>query len=301
MIDKKTKCGYVAIIGAPNAGKSTLTNALVGQKITIVTHKVQTTRCRITAIALKDEAQIIFLDTPGIFTLPKSRLDRSMINAAWTGVSDADTVVLTVDATRGLTKDVENILASFQESQRPLVLVLNKIDLIKKEKLLALAATLSARLTFSEIFMLSAEKGSGIQDFGRYIASTMPEGEWLYPEDQLADIPERLLAAEVTREKILLRCHQEIPYNITVETESFKSCSDGSVRISQIIFVVRDAHKKILIGKSGAQIKTISMLARTEMTEVFDRPVHLFLIVKVRDNWQEDPERYKQMGLRFNV
>lgn len=294
-----TQCGYVAIIGAPNAGKSTLTNILVGQKIAIVTHKVQTTRSRITAIAIEDQAQIVFLDTPGIFK-PQGRLDRAMVDAAWAGAEDADVVVLLIDAAKGVTEEVDDILSSLKNTKRPVILALNKVDLVKKDRLLGLAAELNDKLAFAETFMISAETGSGVEAFRSHLAGRMPHGVWLYPEDQLADISERLLAAEITREKLFLRCHQELPYAATVETESFKEQPDGSLRIEQVIFVQRDSQKKIVLGKGGQQIKVIGQLARTDMAELFDTKVHLFLFVKVRDNWKDDPERYREMGLDFH-
>ena len=298
MAERDRKCGYVAIIGAPNAGKSTLINSLVGQKITIVTHKVQTTRSRLTAIALYEGCQIIFLDTPGIFA-PKGRLDHAMVGAAWSSAKDADIVALLVDAVRGMTKDVENIITGLVASDLNAILILNKVDVIEKHKLLALAAKLNEMATFEDTFMLSAKTGSGVEDFKSQLAQRMPERIWLYPEDQVADISERLLAAEVTREKLFLRCHQELPYAATVETESFKQQPDGSVKIEQVIFVQRDSQKKILLGKRGQHIKSIGQLAREEMAKAFDTPVHLFLFVKVRDNWKNDPERYRLMGLEF--
>lgn len=296
--ERPEKCGYVAVIGAPNAGKSTLTNTLVGQKVAIVTHKVQTTRSRITAIALQDETQIIFLDTPGIFK-PKGRLDRAMVDAAWSGAEDADVVALLVDAVKGLNEEVSDIISSLENSGQKAVLVLNKVDLLKKDKLLVLATQLNERFAFEDTFMISAETGSGVDDFKTYLADRMPVGMWLYPEDQLADISERLLAAEVTREKLFLRCHQELPYAATVETESFKEQQDGSLRLEQVIFVQRESQRRIVLGKGGQQIKAIGQLAREEMQDILGSKVHLFLFVKVRDNWKEDPERYREMGLDF--
>ena len=292
------RCGYVAIIGAPNAGKSTLINALVGQKITIVTHKVQTTRSRLTAIALHKACQLIFLDTPGIFA-PTRPMERAMVNAAWSSTQEADVVALLVDAVRGATEDVENIIMALAASDIKAILVLNKVDVIEKHKLLVLAAKLNERATFADTFMLSAKTGSGVEHLKMQLACRMPIRDWLYPEDQVADISERWLAAEVTREKVFLRCHQELPYAATVETESFKQQSDGSVKIEQVIFVQKDSQKRILLGKRGQHIKSIGQLAREDMARAFNAPVHLFLFVKVRDNWKDDPERYRRMGLEF--
>jgi GTP-binding protein Era len=292
------RAGFVALIGAPNAGKSTLLNQMVGSKVAIVTHKVQTTRSRLRGIAIEGESQLVFVDTPGIFR-PRRRLDRAMVQAAWGGAEDADLVVLLVDAQRGLTDEVEAILKGLQEVRRPLLLALNKIDLIRREELLALAADINAKVKFAETFMISAEKGDGVADLRAYLAAHVPPGPWLYPEDQIADAPMRNLAAEVTREKLFLRLHQELPYQLTVETESWKELKDGSARIEQVIYVQREAHKKILIGKQGATLKSVGAQARKELEEMLERRVHLFIFVKVREKWGDDPERYSQMGLDF--
>lgn len=293
-----TKCGYVALIGAPNAGKSTLLNQLLGVKISIVTRKVQTTRARITAIGLRGESQIVFLDTPGIFE-PKRRLDRAMVSAAWAGVEDSDLVALLIDAERGLDRDARNIITGLQESDRHAIAILNKTDAVKKESLLKLAAEVQEIGRFDEIFMVSALKGDGTAKLYDYMAAQVPDGPWLYPEDQLADFPERLLAAEITREKLYLRLHQELPYASTVETESWEDRDDGSVRIGQVIFVRRNSQKSIVLGKGGQTIKAIGAEARKELEEILDRKVHLFLFVKVRKDWEDDPERYREMGLEF--
>jgi GTP-binding protein Era len=294
-----TQCGYVALIGAPNAGKSTLLNQLVGGKVSIVTPKVQTTRARITAIAIRGPAQIVFVDTPGIFIKAKRRLERSMVAAAWAGIGDADLSVLLVDAVVGMTDDVDHILQEISGIERDVVLVLNKVDAVKREKLLALSADLNARMTFAGTFMVSALTGDGVGDLADFLAERMPPGPWLYPEDQLADISERLLAAEITREKLFLRLHDELPYNSTVETEAWKQQKDGSVRIEQVVYVTRESHKPIVLGKGGRTIKAIGAAAREELETVLGCRVHLFLFVKVRQQWLDDPERYQAMGLDF--
>jgi len=295
---EQMRAGFVALIGAPNAGKSTLLNQMVGSKVAIVTHKVQTTRTRLRGIAIEGTSQLVFVDTPGIFK-PKRRLDRAMVQAAWGGAQDADLVVLLIDAQRGLDEDVARILEGLKEGGRPAVLALNKIDLIKREELLALADDLNKRFAFSDTFMISAERGDGVADLRAYLAEKMPPGPWLYPEDQIADAPMRSLAAEVTREKLFLRLHEELPYSLTVETESWKELKNGSVRIEQVIFVQREAHKKMVIGKQGGTLKKIGELARKELEEMLERRVHLFLFVKVRERWSDDPERYAQMGLDY--
>lgn len=293
-----TRCGFVALIGAPNAGKSTLLNQMVGSKVSIVTHKVQTTRARIRGIALHEETQIVFVDTPGIFK-PKRKLDRAMVDAAWGGAADADAVVLLVDAEWGIDDDVERILEGLKKSGRPAILAINKIDLVRHEALLALTAKLSAEFEFSDVFMISASKGHGVEDLRVKLASLMPLGPWHYPEDQIADIPLRSMAAEITREKLFLRLHQELPYSLTVETESWTAQKDGSVKIEQVIFVERESQKKIAIGKGGQTLKTVGQMAREEMTELFEQKVHLFLYVKVRENWGNDRERFREMGLDY--
>ena len=295
---ENTRCGFIALVGAPNAGKSTLLNALVGTKVSIVTHKAQTTRAQIRGVVTEGEAQIVFIDTPGIFT-PRRRLDRAMVEAAWTGAGDADLVALIVDAERGVTADVELLLEGLKEVPHPKVLVLNKIDLLKREKLLALSADLNARVAFERTFMISALTGDGVKDFLDWAAERIPPGPWHFPEDQLTDLTLALTAAEVTREKLFLRIHDEIPYNSTVETEKFTVNKDGSYRINQVIYVTRDTHKKIVLGEGGRTIKAIGADARAELMDIFETAVHLFLFVKVREKWGEDPERYREMGLEY--
>ncbi len=293
-----TRCGFVALLGAPNAGKSTLTNQLVGSKVSIVSHKVQTTRAIVRGIALEGAAQIILVDTPGIFA-PKRRLERAMVSTAWTSASDADLVALLVDANRGIDADIEALLAPLAQVKRPRALILNKIDLIRRDTLLGLAAALTEKLAFERVFMVSALNGNGVEDVRRWFAETVPAGPWLYPEDQISDAPLRMLAAEITREKLFLRLHDELPYRSTVETESWKELKDKSVRIEQTIFVERESQRKIVLGKAGATIKAISSESRAELSEIVEVPVHLFLFVKVRENWADDPERYREMGLEF--
>lgn len=295
------KCGFVALIGEPNAGKSTLMNRMVGSKIAIVTHKVQTTRARLRGIALRGETQIVFVDTPGLFRT-KRKLDRAMVAAAWSGAADADVVVLLVEAHRGITKGVEMILEGLEKRSNPkqvVGLAINKIDMVKSEVLLALTKELNERFPFAETFLISAEKGHGVEALASWLAETLPEGPWLYPEDQIADAPMRMIAAEVTREKLMLRLHQELPYQLTVETEHWTERKDGSVRIDQIIYVARAGHKGIALGPKGATIKAVSMAARKELTEMLGREVHLFLQIKVRPNWENEAERYSEMGLDF--
>jgi GTP-binding protein Era len=293
-----TRCGFVALIGAPNAGKSTLVNQLVGGKISIVSHKVQTTRARIRAITIEGASQVVFVDTPGIF-LPKRRLDEAMVQAAWSSAGDADVIVLVVDARRGRDAEVDHILEGTAAVRTPVVLVLNKIDTIERPTLLDLAAELHARGRFDATFMVSALTGDGVADLRADLAGRMPEGPWLYPEDQIADVPLRLLASEVTREKVFNRLHDELPYHSTVETEKWTEGKDGSVRIEQVIYVQRAGQKKIVLGAGGQTIKKIGQDARLELQEFLGRKVHLFLFVKVRERWSEDPERYRQMGLDF--
>lgn len=294
----ETRCGFVAILGAPNAGKSTLTNQLVGTKISIVTHKVQTTRACLRGIYIQDEAQVILVDTPGIFA-PKRRLDRGMVDAAWGGAKDADLAVMLIDAVKGLDETAENILEGFAKVSVPRVLALNKIDKLKKEELLSLAQEAEKKAQFDEVFMISALTGNGVEDLKAYLSAKMPVGPWLYPEDQIADAPLRHSAAEITREKLFLRLHDELPYASTVETTAWKQLRDGSIRIEQTIFVERASQKKIVLGANGKTIKKISMEAREEIAEITESPVHLFLFVKVRENWSDDPERYREMGLDF--
>ena len=294
-----TRAGFVALIGEPNAGKSTLTNRMVGAKVSIVTHKVQTTRARIRGVALEGEAQIVFVDTPGLFT-PKRRLDRAMIAAAWGGASDADIVVLLVEAHRGITDGVERILDGIANMPHArIVLAINKIDRVEAPVLLALTEKLNERHAFEKTFMISAEKGRGVKDLKEWLAGEMPEGPWLYPEDQIADLPMRMIAAEMTREKLTLRLHQELPYQMTVETENWEERKDGSARIDQVIYVARDGHKGIVLGNKGETVKAIGKAAREELEEFLGRRVHLFLQVKVRENWLEEAERYSEMGLDF--
>jgi GTP-binding protein Era len=293
-----SRCGFVAIIGAPNAGKSTLLNQLVGSKVAIVTHKVQTTRARIRGIAMEGDTQIVFVDTPGIFK-PKRRLDRAMVEAAWGGAGDADLIILMVDMENGRDEDVTRIVDGLKSQGRKAILVLNKVDACPREKLLKTAAALNETGIFTETFMISALKGDGVADLKKYIAGLMPPGPWHYPEDQAADVPLRSLAAEVTREKLFLRLHDELPYSLTVETESWEQKKDGSIRIAQVIFVERDSQKKIALGKGGQTIKTVGQLAREELEEMLGARVHLFLFVKVRENWSDDRERYREMGLDF--
>ena len=296
--DAPTRSGFVALIGAPNAGKSTLVNQLVGSKVAIVTHKVQTTRALLRGIATHGRAQIVFVDTPGIFQ-PKRRLDRAMVTTAWGGAKDADLVLAIVDAERGLKGDAEALLEKLADVRQPVVLVLNKVDRIKRETLLALAADANARATFEATFMVSALTGSGCGDLLDWLAKRLPEGPWYYPEDQISDLPMRQLAAEITREKLYLRLHQELPYSSTVETEKWEEKQNGSVRIEQVIYVERESQKKIVLGAKGETIKAIGQAARKEIGEILEQPVHLFLFVKVRKNWSDDPERYREMGLEF--
>ena len=298
MENTQKRCGFAAIIGAPNAGKSTLVNKLVGVKISIVSHKVQTTRARIRAIYLNGSSQVILVDTPGIFK-PRRKLDEAMVGNAWSGATDADAVVLLIDARRGADEEVHAIIENFKTHHIKAILVINKIDLIPAEKLLPLSEAVNALYDFSESFMVSALTGSGIAKLGERLGALMPVGEWLYPEDQTADVHLRFLAAEVTREKIYERLHEELPYSSTVETEAWEERKDGSVKISQTIFVERDSQKAIVLGKGGAQIKLLGQLARAEMEESFERKVHLFLFVKVRENWAQDPERLRMMGLEI--
>ncbi len=292
--------GFVALIGEPNAGKSTLTNRMVGAKVSIVTHKVQTTRARIRGVAIQGDAQIVFVDTPGLFK-PRRGLDRAMVAAAWGGAADSDVVVLLIEAHRGVTKGVEKIIEGLQTiaKGRPVALAINKIDKVKSDVLLALSADMNKRFDFAGTFMISAEEGHGVEALKNWVAGLMPEGPWLYPEDQIADLPLRMIAAETTREKLTLRLHQELPYQLTVETENWEERPDGSVRIDQLIYVIRDGHKGIVLGNKGETIKGVSVASRMELTEFLGRDVHLFLKVKVRPGWLGDSERYSEMGLNF--
>ena len=298
MSDEITRCGFVALIGAPNAGKSTLLNALVGVKISIVSRKVQTTRALVRGITMAGSTQIIFVDTPGIFT-PKRRLDRAMVTAAWGGAGDADAVALLVDSRKGVNEELETILGRLAEVKGPKLLVLNKIDTVEPPSLLGLAKSINDRLAFDQTFMISALRKHGLDRLRESLAAVMPEGPWLYPEDQVTDAPLRAFAAEVTREKMFERLHDELPYQTTVETDQWKELPDGSVRVEQTIFVTRDGHKKIVLGEGGKTIKAIGKAARLDITDAAEVPVHLFLFVKVRENWVDDPERYREMGLEF--
>lgn len=295
-----TRAGFVALIGEPNAGKSTLLNRMVGAKVSIVTHKVQTTRARIRGVAMEGETQIVFVDTPGLFA-PRRRLDRAMVAAAWSGAAGSDVVVLLVEANRGITEGVERILEGLNTvgENRKVALAVNKIDRVEAPKLLSLTKELNERYPFTETFLISAEKGHGVDTMRKWLAAEVPEGPWLYPEDQIADLPLRMIAAEMTREKLTLRLHQELPYQLTVETDNWEERKDGSARIDQVIYVVRDGHKGILLGHKGETIKQISKASREELEEFLGRRVHLFLQVKVRSGWLDEAERYSEMGLNF--
>ncbi len=296
---ERHRFGFVAVIGAPNAGKSTLVNSMVGAKVTIVSRKVQTTRMPVRGIAIEDKSQLVFIDTPGIFA-PKRRLDRAMVGAAWNGAADGDVIALVVDAARGLDEEVEAILAKLGERGAPKALVLNKVDrLDSKERLLSLAKAIGAKVKFQSVFMISALSGDGVGDLKRFLAANVPIGPWHYPEDDISDLPLRMLAAEITREKMFDRLHEELPYATTVETTDWKEFKNGSVRIEQTLYVERDGQKKIVLGKAGQTIKQISSDARAELKNILEREVHLFLFVKVRDAWADDPERYREMGLDF--
>ncbi len=295
---RATACGFVALIGAPNVGKSTLVNALVGSKVTIVSRKVQTTRALIRGIVVENNAQIILVDTPGIFA-PKRRLDRAMVSTAWSGAHDADVVCVLLDASEGLNGEAEAIFEKLATVAHPKILVINKVDLVQREKLLALAKTANDRIVFGQTFMIAARSGDGVDDLRSALASMVPPGPFHYPEDQMSDAPIRHLAAEITREKIFQKLHQELPYRSTVETESWTERNDKSVRIEQTIYVERESQRKIVLGKAGATIKSIGADARKEIAEIIEQPVHLFLFVKVRENWGEDPDRYREMGLDF--
>ncbi|MEL6510298.1 MAG: GTPase Era [Pseudomonadota bacterium] len=296
----ETRAGFVALIGEPNAGKSTLLNRMVGAKVSIVTHKVQTTRARIRGVAMEGQSQLVFVDTPGLFR-PRRRLDRAMVAAAWGGAADADVVVLMIEAHRGITDGVRAIIDSLEEraTGQRVALAINKIDRVKSDVLLALTKDLNELYAFSETFMISAEKGHGVQDLRVWLAGEVPEGPFLYPEDQIADLPMRMIAAETTREKLTLRLHQELPYQLTVETEKWEERKDGSAKIDQLIYVMRDGHKGIVLGNKGETIKAVGKAAREELEEFLGRKVHLFLQVKVRPNWLEESERYDEMGLNF--
>jgi len=295
-----TRSGFVALIGEPNAGKSTLLNKMVGAKISIVTHKVQTTRARIRGVSIEEQSQIIFVDTPGLFK-PRRRLDRAMVAAAWSGAADSDITLLLVEAHRGLTEGVEKIISSISETglNGKLALAINKIDKVDVNDLLSLSKEINESYPFTETFMISAEKGKGVDDLRRWLASNLPEGPWLYPDDQISDMPLRMIAAEITREKLTLRLHQELPYQLTVETEKWEEKPDKSVRIEQMIYLSRSGHKGIVLGKKGETIKAVSMASRLSIEEFLGSKVHLFLRLKVREKWMEETERYSEMGLDF--
>jgi len=296
--DGSTRCGFVALVGAPNVGKSTLVNALVGTKVTIVTPKVQTTRALVRGIVVEGRSQIVLVDTPGIFA-PRRRLDRAMIATAWGGAQDADVVCLLIDAKRGIDAEAQTILNGVAALAVPKALVLNKVDVVDKPGLLVLAQRANEDVAFAATFMVSALNGDGIADLRRWLAERVPEGPWHYPPDQIADAPLRSLAAEITREKLYLRLHQELPYRSTVETDVWKELKDGSVRIEQTIYVERESQRKIVLGKGGQTIKAIGAQARQDIAAIVEQPVHLFLFVKVREGWGDDPERYREMGLEF--
>ncbi|NFV79400.1 GTPase Era [Magnetospirillum aberrantis] len=298
--ENERRCGYVAIVGAPNAGKSTLVNALVGTKVSIVSPKVQTTRFRVLGILMQGPAQVILVDTPGIFQ-PRRRLDRAMVAAAWNGASDADLVCLLVDAHRGYDDDTRAIVEKLKEAKRQAVLVLNKVDAVKKEKLLELAARLHAEGLFTDVFMISALKGDGLAPLLEVLTERTPLGPWMFPEDEVSDLPQRMLAAEITREKAFLKLHEELPYALTVETENWEERPDGSARIDQVIFIQRESQKAIVVGKGGHQIKAIGAAAREELEALLERRVHLFLHVKVKEDWQDRRSHYSEMGLDFDV
>ena len=293
-----TRCAFVALIGAPNVGKSTLVNALVGAKVTIVSPKVQTTRTLVRGIAIEGRSQLVFVDTPGIFA-PRRRLDRAMVTSAWSGAHDADIVALMLDAKRGIDEEAGAILEKLKDVAGRKLLILNKVDLVAKPNLLALAQDANARADFSATFMVSARSGDGVGEVKAWLAAQAPEGPWHYPEDQISDAPLRSLAAEITREQVFNRLHQELPYRSTVETDIWKELRDGSVRIEQTIYVERESQRKIVLGKAGASIKAIGAAARAEIAKIIEQPVHLFLFVKVREGWGDDPERFREMGLEF--
>lgn len=296
----KMRCGFVALIGAPNAGKSTITNNFVGSKVSIVSPKVQTTRTLVKGIGVFENTQIVFIDTPGIFK-PKRRLDRAMVGSAWNGVGDADIIVLVVDAKRGFDDETQSIIAKLKKQKLNAVLVLNKVDLVQKDKLLGLSAAMNAEFPFTETFFISAQTGQNTEDFYKYLANTLPESPWFYPEEQISDMPLKLLAAEIVREKLFLFLHQELPYALTVEPELWDRREDGSVRAEITIYVERDSQKIIVLGKGGSMIKRIGQAARRELEELLEDRIHLFLFVKVRENWQEDAGRYATWNLSFNV
>ena len=297
--EARSRCGFVALIGAPNAGKSTLLNRLIGAKVSIVSPKVQTTRRRVIGVAMRGDAQVVFVDTPGIFA-PKRRLDRAMVAAAWSGAGDSDRIVLLVDAAkRKIDADTRAIIEGLQKSGRKAICAINKVDAVKRDGLLTLAAELSALFPFEQIFMISAETGDGVEDLMNEVVAHLPEGPHHYPDDQLTDLPVRLLASEVTREHLFRQLHEEVPYALTVETEAWEEFKDGAAKVSQVIYVARDNQKAIVLGKGGARIKQVREAAQAELEGMLERKIHLFLFVKVRENWQDDPERYREMGLDF--
>lgn len=298
--DLPTRAGFIAILGAPNAGKSTLVNRLTGTKVSIVTPKPQTTRTRVLGIRMQGRAQLVFVDTPGIFR-PRRRLDRAMVAAAWGGAAEADEVILLVDSAEGVDRDARAIVERLKQRGRPVILALNKVDLVQKPKLLALAQRLTGEGVFSDTFMISATSGDGVDDLAAFIAAKLPEGPWLFPEDQISDMPERLLAAEITREQLYLQLRQELPYHATVETEAWEERQDGGVRIDQVIYVERDSQRAIVLGKGGSRIKALGAAARKELEQLLERRVHLFLFVKVRGKWDEDPERFSYWGLDYRA
>ena len=298
--DGTTRCGFVALLGAPNAGKSTLLNRFVGAKVSIVTPKVQTTRFCIRGIAMAGQSQLIFIDTPGIFAA-KRRLERSMVHAAWSGAREADHRLLLVDVSKGISDKVEHVLEGLNAAEQRADVVLNKIDLIARPKLLAMAEKLSRNKAVAEIFMISATSGDGVDDLKAHLAASLPEGPWHYPPDQLSDLPLRLMAAEITREQLFLRLHQELPYALTVETEDWQDFEDGSLRLEQAIYLLRENHKGIVLGKKGTTIKAVREAAQAGLADALERPVHLFLLVKVREGWLDDPSRYQPWGLTYNV
>ncbi len=295
-----TKSGFIAVLGAPNAGKSTFINRVVGTKVSIVSPKVQTTRARVLGIMMHGDAQLIFIDTPGIFE-PRRRLDRAMVAAAWSGAADADMIVLLVDCKRGFDHDTQRIVKNLKEQNRRVSLALNKVDLVKKPELLSLAASLNEAATFTDTYMISALKGDGVDDLINDLAAALPAGPWMFPPDQVSDMPARLLAAEITREQLYLQLRQELPYSATVETENWEERPDGSVAINQVIYVERDTQKGIVLGKGGARIKSIGATARAELEEILEQKVHVMLFVKVREKWSDDPERYRDWGLDFGA
>jgi len=300
MPDGQTHCGIVSVLGAPNAGKSTLVNRLVGAKVSIVSPKVQTTRIRVRGVALHENTQIVYVDTPGIFA-PKRRLDRAMVDAAWGGAADADAIVLLVDAKRGIDADVRRIVEGLNKRESAVTLVLNKVDSIRREELLALSEELNGMARFERTFMISALNGSGVSDLEEVLSARMPIGPWLFPEDEISDLPQRLLAAELTREKAYLYLHQELPYALAVGTETWEDFDNGSVRIEQAITVARESHKGIVVGKGGQMIRRIRAEAQEELAELIGRPVHLFVRVKVREKWADDPGHFREWGLRFDA